>query len=131
MKLILTEKQFRWLLNALHNFECARNGVHRDGYDIAKHEKNTSDNIVPDGCNGKWENYWEKQHPSHHFPSEPHICPSCLCRKKKFVGAHVLVNSESFIYPLCKKCNDTYKGKDADSHFFYITSEDKVRAPED
>lgn len=86
-------------------------------------EKSTDDTEI-------WKNYWAKHRPSHHFPSEPHKCPSCLKICNDFVGGHVISEGHKYIIPVCRKCNSTYKEAKANKHFFYVKSEDMVRLDE-
>lgn len=124
IRLFLTEKQFRRILQIEIQFELAKSGIQREGFAIANHKVGSTDDTV------NWKEYWEKKHPSHHFPSEPHICPSCLIERKEFVGGHIISEGETYIYPVCKHCNSTYKKTKAESHFFYVKKEDMVHAPE-
>lgn len=125
---IFTTQQFKYLLYTLVfnqlSFYFAKIGVQKHGYKIARHKKHTSDDI-------NWSKYWEENHPSHHFPSDPHVCPSCLTKETDFVGGHVIVNGETYILPVCRKCNSRYKYSKADKHAFYIKMEETVRAPKD
>lgn len=105
--------------------ELAKYNFQRKGYKIVKHTINSTDDTEV------WKNYWEKKHPSHHFPSEPHICPSCLEFKHEFVGGHIVFDGITYIAPVCDICNKKYKYSKADKHPFYIKSLDMVRAPED
>ena len=124
-KIMLTEEQLKQVIETEIQFVLAKLGFPRDGFSIAHHKDGSTDDTEI------WKNYWEEQHPSHHFPSEPHICPSCLVKRNIFVGAHVIVGEDSFIIPTCKHCNDKFKGDKADNHYFYVKTEDMVRAPED
>ena len=65
--------------------QWARWGFSRKGYKIARHKIGTTDSSK------NWKEYWEERHPSHHFPSEPHECPSCLFERDDFVGGHVII----------------------------------------
>lgn len=125
VRIFITEKQLRKIIDRNVQFELAKIGVKRDGYVIAQHAVGSTDNSEI------WKDYWEKQHSSHHFPSAPHICPSCLLKRNKFIGGHITSDEKTYIIPVCKKCNDTYKNNEADSHFFYVKQEDMVRVPED
>lgn len=124
-RIFITEKQLQKIIEVKVQFELAKAGVVRDGYVIAQHAIGSTDDSK------NWMDYWEKNHPSHRFPSEPHICPSCLLKRKKFIGGHIVSNDKTFILPVCKECNDTYKNNKANNHFFYVKQEDMVRAPED
>lgn len=119
MTIIINEKQFEEIA-----FILAKIGCYIEGYKIAKHMKESTDDT------DIWKDYWEEHHPSHHFPSEPHICPSCLTLKDDFVGGHLIIDDKTFIVPVCRSCNSTYKGEKADGHFFYVREQDMVRAPE-
>ena len=125
LRIFITEKQLQKIIAIKVQFELAKAGVERNGFVIAQHAVGSTDNSET------WKDYWEEKHPSHHFPSEPHICPSCLLKRKKFIGGHIISNNKTYIVPVCKKCNDTYKNDKADKHFFYVRQEDMVCAPED
>ena len=105
-------------------FHKAEIGIPQQGYSIVRHMRDSTDDSEI------WKEYWEENHPSHHFPSEPHECPSCLSLKKDFVGGHVVSENDTHIIPVCRECNSTYKGDKADNHFFYVKSEDMVRVPQ-
>ena len=117
----ITKRQF---INIIL-FIRANLGVPRPGFEIAHHKTNTSYDSI------NWSKYWEEHHPSHHFPSKPHTCPSCLKEQDDFVGGHVIVNNKTYILPVCRKCNSEYKNSKAERHAFYIKMEETVRAPED
>ena len=123
----MTPKEFYREIKKRVIFEMARMGYPRKGFSIAHHQRNTSGEKSP---NGDWESYWEENHYSHHFPLEPHKCPSCLEHQSTFVGSHILVSEKAYIAPICKHCNDTYKGGKADEHYFYVRTKDMVRVPE-
>ena len=106
-------------------FAFAKYGFPRPNLCIAHHKSPSPDDTEI------WKDYWEEHHPSHHFPSEPHICPSCLMIQDDFVGGHLVIEDQTFIVPVCRVCNSTYKGEKADGHFFYVREQDMVRAPED
>lgn len=123
-KVYINEEQSLYLIEK-EPFKSARLGLEKEGYVIAQHAVGSTDDSEI------WKDYWEKNHYSHHFPSEPHICPSCQLPKEEFVGSHIVSQDEIFIAPICKECNDIYKNGKAEDHFFYIKQEDIVRAPKD
>ena len=125
IRVFFTEKQIRTIVNIEVQFELAKLGFPRDGFSIVHHKDGSTDDSEI------WKDYWEEHHPSHHFPSDPHICPSCLIERNKFVGGHVVSNGETYIVPVCKHCNDEFKGVKAEKHYFYLKTDDMVRAPED
>ena len=125
IRIFITEKQLQHLIAINMQFELAKIGFERKGYAIAQHAVDSTDDSET------WKDYWEENHPSHHFPSEPHICPSCLLTRNKFVGGHIISDGETYIIPVCKKCNDSYKNSKANDHFFYVRQEDMIRVPED
>ena len=122
--IVITESQFRHLIKHMVVFELAKMGIEMPDYSIVHHKKDSTDDSQV------WKEYWEKNHNSHHFPSEPHICPSCLLKKDDFVGGHVVCDSETFIIPVCRECNSEYKGDNADNHPFYVNTEDMVKVIE-
>lgn len=124
-RILFTIKQLRKIIAIEVQFVLAKMGVRRDGYAIAQHAvDSTNDEQI-------WKEYWKDNHPSHNFPSPPHICPSCLLSGDTFIGGHIVSEGEIYIVPICKKCNDTYKNDKAKDHFFYVKLGDMVRAPED
>lgn len=127
----LNEREMYSFIYRIILFVLAKLGVQREGYVIAYHQKNsTSTPPTNSNCNS-WAEYWEQLHTSHHFPYEPHICPSCLRERNEFIGGHLQIGQEYYIHPMCKHCNDTYKFSKADAHPFYVKMEDTVRAPKD
>ena len=123
-KIYLRRQQLEQLIKAMYKFELAKNGIKRSGYVIVKHAVNSTDN------SHIWKDYWEENHPSHHFPEEAHICPSCLIKRDNFVGGHVTCDSGEYIIPVCSVCNKKYKYTKANDHLFYVKESDMVRAPE-
>lgn len=123
-KIYVTEEQLKELLEREVCLAMAQIGFPREGYSIVKHAVNSTDD------SDVWKNYWEEHHDSHHFPSEPHVCPSCLIERDDFVGGHVVYEGELYIVPVCKNCNSEYKGQKAGEHSFYVKTSDMVPAPE-
>lgn len=86
---------------------------------------NSSKYEKPKGNYDGWLNFWEK-----HFKSiNPFLetdalffCPCCRKSKKleEFVGAHVMdIDDVTYIYPLCKSCNDKAKGDNEFSQKYF------------
>lgn len=123
-KIYLRQQQLDEVVEIMRQFELAKNGIKKDGYTIVKHAVDSTDN------SRIWKDYWEENHPSRHFPSEAHICPSCLTKRDNFVGGHVICNSGVYIIPVCSECNKKYKNTKANNHSFYVKETDMVRAPE-
>ena len=119
------DQAFNQVKDIVMTYIRAYEGVPKDGYKIARHKIGSTDNSK------NWAKYWEEHHPSHHFPSEPHECPSCLLKKDDFVGGHVIIENKTYILPVCRECNSTYKNSNAHNHAFYVKMEEVVCAPED
>lgn len=83
-----------------------------------KHAKNST-SICP---KGSWFEYWLEytNAPISRFMT----CECCgnTCPSSKMVGSHVIdINTNiTYIYPTCKKCNDTYKESKADEKVFNV-----------
>lgn len=121
----ITEEQLRKIVEVEISLALAKAKFPIDGFSIVKHAVDSIDDSQ------NWSEYWEKNHESHHFPSEPHICPSCLLLKNDFVGGNVVCNGVTYILPVCETCNKEYKYSKAEEHPFYAKNGDMVRAPED
>ncbi len=121
----ITVVQLRDIIKRKVLFTLAGKGFNISGFSIVRHMKDSTDDSEI------WKDYWEERHPSHHFPSEPHKCPSCLLKKDDFIGGHVICEGQTYIIPVCKGCNSEFKGDKADKHPFYVKTEDMVRVLED
>lgn len=124
MTIKITESQFRYLIKHILIFELAKIGIELPDHSIVRHKKDSTDDSEI------WIHYWEEHQNKPHFHSEHHNCPSCLLRKNDFVGGHVVCGNETFIIPVCRECNSTYKGDQADDHPFYVKTDYLVKAPE-
>lgn len=74
---------------------------------------------------GKWKLYWEKETSDKNinisfFDNTKIKCDCCKEDSTEFVGCHVIDKDtgEIFIYPCCKKCNDSVKGVEKDNPFY-------------
>lgn len=84
--------------------------------ELVKHAIDSTD-TAPKGMS--WIDYWESKTKC----NTPSMCPCCgkhFTDKNPIVGAYVvkiaeinIVGRKLYITPTCKKCNDTYKGKNA------------------
>lgn len=117
----MNDAELQRLIARMVEFALASFGVPKRSHQIAYHKTNSTDNTEV------WKDFWAENHSSHHFPSEPHICPSCLLQKNDFVGGHVVINGKTCIVPVCRECNSKYKGDEADEHAFYVRNEDVLR----
>ena len=73
-----------------------------------------------------WIDYWESE--KEELP-KGYVCPSCKDpAQKDFVGGHVVNdNGDVFICPVCKKCNDKYKGNKAKRHKFTVNKSELLQ----
>lgn len=87
-----------------------------EAVELVKHAIDSTE-TAPKGVS--WIDYWRTKTKC----NTPSTCPCCgkhFTDKNPIVGAHVVKVSEInvvgrkfYITPTCKKCNDTYKGKNA------------------
>lgn len=96
----------------------------KEGYRIVYHMYGSSSIKRKDG--GTWLSYWEEEKDCK-FISFPHMkmCDCCKEYAAEFVGSHVIDKDtgEIFIYPCCKKCNDSVKGVEKDNPFYALESQ--------
>ena len=80
-----------------------------------KHMKGSS-KYEPKGFNS-WKEFWEEKMSPKSFPKQVEKCACCQkdTTPNDFVGSHIREEQSgaTYIYPLCKSCNDRYgKGKE-------------------
>ena len=97
-------------------------GIKKKGYRIVYHMYGSSSIKCIDG---EWKSYWEKEMNMKKidisFLTNPNTkCDCCKEYAAEFVGCHVIDKNtgEIFIYPCCKKCNDSVKGVEKDNPFY-------------
>ena len=98
-------------------YKIVRNAINKF-FVIRVFHSNGSTSLPPKGYK-TWIDYWESK--KGELPSD-YVCPSCNDKKQNiFVGGHVTnEDKETFICPVCSKCNNTYKGDNACKHPFYV-----------
>lgn len=110
MKIYIPKKQFLTLL---------KKGVKLPNYIIVRNSINTTSLNHIDGCSSPHE-YWEREYTSEPITPRDKMCTCCLRTQTDFVVAHVEnANGEKCLYPICDRCNKTYKGNKAVSKWFY------------
>ena len=120
--LIISEEQFK-----SHFSELAVIGVSIEGMEIVRHSSGSSERDKGDGFSSPSE-YW-KEHFRESISPDDFICTSCMKKRKKFVVGHVMDGKgREYLYPVCKRCNDTYK-KWKSGHLFYAYSSRLKDAP--
>ncbi|MCM1030339.1 MAG: hypothetical protein NC410_02685 [Oscillibacter sp.] len=66
----------------------------------------SEDSTTPAPEGGSWLEYWEKESC---YPI-PKVCVCCGNFSNDMVGSHLVDNEgNTYIYPVCRKCNSTYK----------------------
>ncbi len=121
----IASKQFNKLYFIAAKFRIKINGMtlvrHVIGSSIYNH----------DGGYASPSEYWKKEFEEEIIPFDK-VCTSCMKEKQDFVVGHVeTLKGKVFLYPVCDKCNKTFKNSKASKHLFYAYTDRLKPCPKD